>query len=263
MPDLDALLDDLRAEHDSLDVYVGALDDEAWAMPTPAEGWNIRDQVAHLAFFDDQATLALTDPEEFGSRLSEVASDLGAFMDRSVTRGRELGNAGTLAWWREAREEMVAAAEKVEPGERIAWFGPPMSPASFISARLMETWAHGQDVVDALGVKRPAEARLRHVAHLCVLSRKHSYALHGLPTLSDDIWVTLRGPDGHTWAWGSEDAEDRIAGPAEDFCLVATQRRHPDDTALTIDGDEAKRWMSIAQAYAGPPGNGRRPGQFS
>lgn len=263
MLDLDALLEDLRAEHSSLDAYVAGLDESGWETPTPAEGWNIRDQIAHLAFFDEQATLALSDPDEFASRLPAIAQDLGGFMERSVVRAAELGNERTLGWWRSAREEMVAAGRATPPGERIGWYGPPLSPASFFSARLMETWAHGQDVVDALGVQRPVEGRLRHVAHLCVLTRKHAYAVHGLPEPEADVAVTLRGADGHTWTWGDQDAAERITGPAEDFCLVATQRRHPDDTALVIEGDGAAQWMSIAQAYAGPPGPGRRPGQFA
>ena len=263
MPDLDLILEDLRAEHEALDAMVADLGDGGWETPTPAEGWNVRDQIGHLAFFDEQAALALRDPDGFAVRLTEIAADVGAYMDRSVKQGRELGNQGVLEWWRKARREMLSAAREIDPKARIPWYGPPMSPASFHSARMMETWAHGQDVADALSIERKTESRIKHIAHLCVLSRRHSNMLNGLGEPTSEVLVVLGGPNGETWTWGEEHSADRISGTAEDFCLVVTQRRHPDDTQLVIEGDDARRWMSTAQAFAGPPGSGRAPGQFS
>jgi uncharacterized protein (TIGR03084 family) len=262
MADLDLILEDLKAEHRALDELVAELNDEGWENPTPAEGWNVRDQIGHLAFFDEQAALALRDQDAFATALAEIVQDVGAYMDRSVQKGREIGNDGVLQWWRAARAEMLDAARGVDPKARIPWYGPPMSPASFFTARMMETWAHAQDVADASGMERKTESRIQHVAHLCVLSRRHSYAVNGLDDPSSDVFVVLGGPDGETWSWGDERSPDRISGTAEDFCLVVTQRRHPDDTDLVVEGDEGRRWMSIAQAFAGPPGSGRAPGQF-
>ena len=262
MPDLDLILSDLRAEHAALDRIVAELDDATWEKATPAEGWNIRDQVGHLAFFDEQAALALHDQEAFAESLREIVKDVGGYMDRSIQKGRTIGNAGVLEWWRTAREEMLEAALGVDPKARIPWYGPPMSPASFFTARMMETWAHAQDVVDTLGVMRSTEPRIKHIAHLCVLSRRHSYAVNGMDEPNSEVFVVLGGPEGETWSWGDEHAAHRISGTAEDFCLVVTQRRHPDDTDLVIEGDEARKWMSVAQAFAGPPGSGREPGQF-
>ena len=260
--DLEQILDDLSAEHASLDSIVSELDEKTWETPTPAEGWNVRDQVGHLAFFDEQAALALADPEAFSAQLQEIAADVGEYMDRSVVKGREIGGRGVLEWWRSARAEMLETARTVDPKARIPWYGPPMSPASFFSARLMETWAHGQDVADALDIDRKTESRIKHIAHLCVLSRRHSNAIHGLGDPKSEALVVLGGPDGETWTWGPEHSADRISGTAEDFCLVVTQRRHPDDTQLVIEGDGARQWMTTAQAFAGPPGSGRSPGQF-
>ncbi|MEA2453108.1 MAG: hypothetical protein QOG04_1818 [Actinomycetota bacterium] len=262
MPDLDVILSDLAAEHAALDALVADLDDAGWESPTPAEGWNVRDQVGHLAFFDEQAALALADKEGFAANLVEIAKDVGAYMDRSVQRGRELGNEGVLEWWRSARTSMLDASRGVDPKERIPWYGPPMSPASFISARMMETWAHGQDVADTFDITRETDSRIKHVAHLCVLSRRHAYATNGLEEPTSDVFVVLGGPDGETWSWGDQHSADRISGTAEEFCLVVTQRRHLDDTTLTVEGDDARGWMAIAQAFAGPPGSGRQPGQF-
>ncbi|SIL68645.1 TIGR03084 family protein [Mycobacteroides abscessus subsp. abscessus] len=128
----------------------------------------------------------------------------------------------------------------------------------------METWAHGQDVVDALGATREATARLRHVAHIGVGARAFSYLANGLDLPADPVRVELTAPDGSVWTWGPADAANRVSGPALDFCLLVTQRRHRDDTALVADGPLADhQWLAIAQAFAGPPGGGRVAGQFA
>jgi uncharacterized protein (TIGR03084 family) len=134
-----------------------------------------------------------------------------------------------------------------------------MRPASSVTARLMETWAHGQDVVDTLGVVRRPTARLRHVAHLGVATLGWSFRVRGLPVPEEPVLVELTGPHGELWTWGPDDAADRVTGPAEDFCLVVTQRRHRGDTALVATGPVADAWLDVAQAYAGAPGTGRPP----
>jgi uncharacterized protein (TIGR03084 family) len=137
-----------------------------------------------------------------------------------------------------------------------------MSARSFVTARLMETWAHGQDVVDALGAERAPTERLRHVAHIGVGARPFSYAANRREMPDAGIRVELLAPSGETWTWGPEGAVDTVRGPALDFCLLVTQRRHRDDVALMVEGSAADEWLDIAQAFAGPPGEGRRPGQF-
>jgi uncharacterized protein (TIGR03084 family) len=122
----------------------------------------------------------------------------------------------------------------------------------------METWAHGQDVVDAVGAERAPTARLRHVAHIGVSARPFSYAIRRLELPDVPIHVSLRAPDGDTWQWG-EPAADHVSGDALEFCWVVTQRRHLGDTSLRIEGDAAQEWMHIAQAFAGAPGSGRAP----
>jgi uncharacterized protein (TIGR03084 family) len=261
-PDLDAILTDLAAEHASLDAIVAPLSDAQWATPTPAEGWTVHDQVAHVAYFDGEARRAVIDPDGFAVGLAGIATDPDGWMRRAVEEGRARSSPEVLAWWRDHREQLLEAARPLDPKARIAWYGPPMSVLSFLSARLMETWIHGQDVVDALGVEREPTARLRHVAHIAVRARAFNYAQRGRELPAGEVRVELRAPDGSLWTWGAEDAADRVSGEAFDFCLVATQRRHVLDTDLTIAGPLAEEWMGIAQAYAGPPGPGRQPGQF-
>jgi uncharacterized protein (TIGR03084 family) len=261
-PDLAAILADLEAEHDDLDRILAALDDAAWEAPTPAEPWAVRDQVGHLAFFDREAVRAITQPEAFSAGLAGIVADPQGWMERTLAEGRALPPAGLLELWRERRTELRAAAEPLDPKARIPWYGPPMGALSFLSARLMETWIHGQDVADALRIERPPTARLRHIAHIAVRARPFNYAQHGRPLPEGEVRVELAAPSGETWVWGSEAAPDRVSGGAEDFCLVTTQRRHLADTDLQVEGEPAAAWMQIAQAFAGPPGPGRRPGQF-
>lgn len=242
-----ALLDDLRAEHDDLDALVVDAD---LALPTPAEGWTVGDTVAHLWFFDREATTALVDPERFAAILDEAITDSDGYMKRTLDDGRALGDE-LPAVWRATREQLLSALAAADPTVKVPWFGPPMSPASFATARLMEYWAHGQDVADALDRTRMPTARLRHICHLGVRTRGFSYAVRGMTVPTTEVHVALTGPDGDTWTWGDPAAADRVEGDALDFCLVVTQRRHVSDTGLRVAGAAADEWMAIAQAFAG------------
>jgi uncharacterized protein (TIGR03084 family) len=256
---LAALVDDLAAESADLDARVAPLDDAAWATPTPAAGWDVRDSVNHLRFFDRDALLAVTDPDGFTAVVTGLGADVAAYVERLTDRGRADPPGTMLAAWRAGRDALAAALRGVAPGVRVPWFGPAMSPASFVSARLMETWAHGQDVVDALGQDRPATPRLRSVAEIGVRARPFSYAVRGLAVPDRPVRVELTGPTGEVWTWGPDDAADVVRGPALDFCLLVTRRRHRDDLGLTVEGPAAEEWARIAQAFAGPPGEDRAP----
>jgi uncharacterized protein (TIGR03084 family) len=258
VPALEELTTDLAAEHADLDALVDGLDEAGFDTPTPAEGWSVRDQLSHLAWFDREAVRAAVDPEGFTATLPDALAD-EAFTERAVVEGRALSGAEVLAWWREARAGVVDALGRLDPSVRVPWYGPPMSAASFTTARLMETWAHGQDVADGLGVERTPTDRLRHVAFLGVRAFPNSYRVRDLPVPDVPVRVELTAPSGERWAWGDEDAADRVRGPALDFCLVATQRRHVDDTALEAEGPVAAEWLRLAQAFAGPAGPGRPP----
>ena len=263
MIDADRLLDDLRAESEDLDGLVAGLDRDGWATATPAAGWTIAHQIAHMAWTDRLAALAATDPDGFSEAVRDALSRSFRAVDEGAEEGARRPHDELLADWRRTRAELDAALRAVPAGAKLPWFGPPMSAPSMATARLMETWAHGQDVADALGVTREPTARLRHVAHLGVRTMGFAFAVRDLPAPTDPVRVELTGPDGDRWTWGPEDAADRVTGPALDFCLLVTQRRHLADLALTATGPTARRWLPIAQAFAGPPGEGRAPGQFA
>jgi uncharacterized protein (TIGR03084 family) len=255
-----SICEDLTAEHRDLDDLVSGLDDVQWLLETPSPEWVIRDQISHLWFFDQRAVMALTEPDAFALDKQWLAANGGT--DASIAPGRSMSAADLLRSWRADRQQLVDVAAALDPATRVPWYGPSMGARSFVTARLMETWAHGQDVADALSVVRRPTARLHHVAHIGVRTRPFSYVLHGLTMPEVDISVRLAAPDGEEWEWG-ESSTDFVLGPALDFCLVVTQRRHLADTNLTLVGDAATEWMSIAQAFAGGAGTGREPGQFT
>jgi uncharacterized protein (TIGR03084 family) len=261
MSDLKQVRADLLAEQADLDTVVADLPAEAWSTPTPSPGWTVADQIAHLAYFDGTATLAIEDPEAFTAsvgKLLEAAGQGSGALD-ALTLARDMAPSDLLDRWRESRARLAEAAAGLEDGARVPWYGPPMGARSFLTARLMETWAHGQDVVDALGAHRPATDRLRHIAQLGYITRGWSYRNRGLEVPDAEVRLELTAPSGETWTWGHEDATDVVRGPALDLCLVVTQRRHVDDTALEIAGEAARDWLERAQAFAGPPTDGPAP----
>lgn len=250
------LLVDLRDEQADLSALVAEAD---LAVPTPAQGWDVRDAISHLAGTDVEATLALTDPAAFLAKLPSVAADIDGFLTRQLTERRDLAPADLLARWQAGFDAMLAAFGTAAPATKLPWYGPPMSPASFATARLMEYWAHGQDIADALQVTRTPTARLRHICHLGHRTRGFSYLNRGLEPPAGGVRLELTAPDGATWSYGDPGDADVVTGPALDFCLLVTQRRNRNDVALTATGAAADQWLDLAQCFAGPPGSGRNP----
>jgi uncharacterized protein (TIGR03084 family) len=261
MSDAAAVFDDLRDEGDELDRLVADLRADAWATPTPAAGWTIAHQVAHLAWTDDRSLLAVTDPDRFAADLARAAAKLATYVDDGATEGAAVPPDELLKRWRAGRAAVLSALLAVPAGQKIPWYGPPMSAASMATARLMETWAHGLDVADALGVRREPTTRLRHIARLAARTRDFAHRVRGEQPPTDGFRVELTGPGGESWTFGPEDAAQRVTGPALDLCLLAAQRVHRDDTALVAVGADADHWLDIAQMFAGPPGEGRKPGE--
>ncbi|MFF7150453.1 TIGR03084 family metal-binding protein [Streptomyces jietaisiensis] len=260
MSDPTPVLDDLYEESEELDRLVADLPAERWRRPTPAPGWSIAHQIAHLAWTDRSALVAVTDPDGFGALVEQAVAAPGTFVDRGAEAGAAHPPDVLLADWREGRAALRKALCAAPPGARFPWYGPPMSTASMATGRLMETWAHGQDVADALGVTRTPTLRLRHIVRIGVRARDFAFLTHQLAPPAEEFRVEVTAPDGTPWAYGPEDAAQRVTGPALDFCLLVTQRAHRADLAVRAEGPEADRWLDIAQAFAGPPGAGRAPG---
>jgi len=253
MADVEALGADAIAEHDDLRAILAGIPEEDWDRPTPAAGWTVRDQISHLGYFDAAARLSMEDPDAFRAAREKALVDIEAFVADAMTYGRGISGAELLERFTAERHGLVAAARAVPEGVRVPWYGPDMAVASSLTARIMETWAHGQDVADALGVPRPLSGRLRHVCDIGIRARPFSYRNRGLEPPGSPLRVELVAPDGTLWEWGPADAENRVRGSALDFALVVTQRRLAGDTALEVEGDDARTWMAFAQAFAGNP----------
>lgn len=258
---LHAVLDDLDAQTSWLDDLVTPLDEAAWRRPTPSEGWDVATSVAHLAWTDEVAVVAATDKAAWDALVLEAIADPAGFVDQAALAGGRVPPGDLLARWRSAHAALTDTLARHPADQKLPWFGPPMSPTSMATARFMETWAHGLDVADALAVTVDPDDRVRHVVHLGVRTRGFAFANSGLEAPREEVRVELVAPSGETWAYGPEDAANRVTGPAWDFALLVTQRRHRADLGLHAEGAEADRWLDVAQAFAGPPGGGRPPGE--
>ncbi len=251
------MVTDLRAESDDLDALVADLPPVRWATDTPAAGWTIAHQIAHLLWTDRVALIAVTDEPGFAEVLGRAAENPAGFVDAGAEELATLPPAQLLTDWRATRGALHDELLTVADGRKLPWFGPPMSAPSMATARLMETWAHGLDVADALGVTRTPTARLRSIAHIGVCTRDYAYAVNGLTPPTEPFHVNLTAPDGSVWTWGPEDAAQKVSGSAEHFCMLVTQRRPRSALDVVAVGPDAGHWLRIAQAFAGPPGRGR------
>jgi uncharacterized protein (TIGR03084 family) len=248
-----SLLDDIEAESRVIQDVLAGLDDRRWDTPSPAEGWLLRDCVVHLAETDETATSGVLgeEPQPRGERQGVLTP--------GMLDGRTKSPEVLRAWYRDSNARMVDAMRQLKGDERLVWLGRAMSARSYATARLMEHWSHGLDILEAAGVAPIDTDRLKSIAHLGYITRDFAYRAHGMEPPETLLFVELTSPSGETWTWGPPDAPDRIQGPAGDWCRVVTQRIHPDDTALRCEGPRAREFLSIAQAFAGPPGPGRAP----
>lgn len=255
---LESVLRDLSAEGDALEALVAPLDEAGWRTATPAEGWDIATTIAHLAWTDEAAIAAGTDKEAWDEGVLRAMADPLGFVDAEAFRAAEQPGADIFAWWKNGRPALVSMLRDYPEGQKLPWFGPPMSPASMATARFMETWAHALDVVAALGGTYEPTDRIRHVAHLGVRTRNFSFGVHELEPPAEEFRIDLVAPSGEVWTYGPADAAQTLTGSAYDFCLLVTQRAHRDDLDLVATGADVDRWLDIAQAFAGPSGDGRQ-----
>ena len=250
---MDQICDDLEAETGALTAVVGYLNEEQWRSPTVAAGWDSHETVLHLGAGDWLAHLTLTDPTSFAiahGRLSSGEASVNALVGPEV---RSLSGADLWRWFLDMRTAMINALRRRDARDRIAWVGPEIGARSMATGRLVETWTHSHDLADTFGVEYPQTDRLRNIAHLGVITRDFSYVNRGLTPPVDPVRVELTGPRGDIWAWGPEDAADRVTATAYEFCLVLTRRRPLSDSAVHARGRLAIEWMEIAQPWFEPP----------
>lgn len=258
---LEQVLADLDSESAVLRGRVAGLDTASWASPTPARGWTVAHQIAHLTWTDEAAALAASaaagDPDaarRWDALLAAADGLREGFVDARAGELAALPPADLLARWDGSRAAVAGALRRVGSA-KIQWLGPPMKATSMATARFMETWAHGLDAAAARHQVPERTDRIRHVCHLGVVTRRFAYGLRGRPAPTTDVLVDLVAPSGVRWTWGDPSAEQRISGPAWDFARVAVRRMHPADSDLVAVGADAREWLGLVQAFAGPPGD--------
>jgi uncharacterized protein (TIGR03084 family) len=258
-----SVYDDLIADGDDVEALVTDLSPAQWSTDTPAPGWTVKHQVAHLAFVSHLARLSASEPEAFAEHAAGAKRDFQGAVDAALAAYLKLSPGELVDRWRDERNGAAKALAAVDPTGTVPWLVNPLPPSVLAAAGMMELFGHGQDIADALGRTRELTDRIGHLAWFGFRTRDFGYQAHGLTPPTEEFRVELTGPSGVVWEFGPADATQRVTGPAVDFALLVSRRRHRDDLALTAQGEEADRWLNIAQAYRGPAGAGRRPGQFA
>ncbi len=254
---------DFEAESGALHALLDPLPEADLSRVTLFKGWTLNDILQHLHVWNHAAALSVRDEAalvDFIARMKRTEGGLRAFEDAFLQglSGRRLLDA-----WAKGAKETAELFSDLDPKQRLQWVGPSMSARSSITARQMETWAHGQAAYDLLGAERRDTDAIRSIAHLGVATFGWTYAVRGRKPPGPVPYVNLTAPSGETWEWG-EPGEDAVRGSATEFCQVVAQTRNIADTALAVTGEAASDWMSIAQCFAGeartppPPGTRRR-----
>lgn len=228
-----------------------------WNSPTGCVPWTIGDQISHLAWNDDATVRALTQPEAFVATRATTPEGIQAMVDAVIVDHHAMEGAALLDWFQSARGSLLDAFRVAEPKARMPWYGPDMSVTSKLTARFMETWAHGWDVIDALHQTYEPTDRLRHVVFLGLQALPNAFTTHLRPVPNEAVRVNVVLPGGTHLTIGPPDVTNIVEGSGFELALVVTQRRNVDDTSLRAVGAVAEAWLTIAQAFAGPAGTKR------
>ncbi len=244
----------LRVECRELEELLQGLAPADWQRRTTFYGWTIADEIMHLHQVDTFGQATLDRPDEFPDVVRWVRAGQAEGIELSQRMREEWGALSPedlLAIWSQGWRKLADTLDSADPARRLPWFGPDMRVQSFANARQMEVWAHGQDIIDLLGIERRDTGRIRTICDLGVRTHGYAFAIHGIERPAPPE-VVLTAPGGGTWRW-NEGAEERVSGPAIDFALVVTHRRHAEDTGLSTRGEGAAAWLKIAQCFAGKP----------
>ncbi len=246
---------DFLDESNALALILAPLNDADFDMPTQFKGWSIDDVIGHLHMFNVAALDTLHDDAAFATFFAPIAADMAA--GKSMVQSQYpwldgLCGRALFEEWQTTAEKVAKAYGNADPKRRLKWAGPDMSVLSSITARQMETWAHGQEVFDALGQERVEQDRIRNIVHLGVSTFSWTFSNRALPVPDLAPYVRLTGPSGAVWNWNTPQDENAVHGDAVDFARVVTQVRNVADTNLKTTGQAAADWMAMAQCFAGP-----------
>ncbi len=246
---------DFRDESSAMAALLASLDDDWFDTPTQFKGWTINNILRHLHVWNIAADVSLSDEEAFAAFLKTMASGIraGRLPDFEEQYLEGLSGQKLCATWMQHFEAMAERFAAADPKQRLKWVGPDMSVLSSITARLMETWAHGQAVYDILGIDRVDTDRIGNIVRLGVNTYAWTFRNRGEEPDGPMPHLRLTAPSGAIWEFGDPHANECIEGSATQFCQVITQTRNIADTQLSVTGEIAGRWMAIAQCFAGPP----------
>ena len=253
---------DFRDECNALFEVMEPLAEKDWSRTTQFKHWTVNDVITHLHFWNRAANLSLEDESTLLALLGRLQNSLAVGRLRQFENEHFAGLAGRklLGEWRDFYLVMSERWTGIDPKRRLKWAGPDMSARSSITARIMETWAHGQAVFDLLGVERVDTDRLKNIAVLGVNTFGWTFKNRGLEIPESAPQIRLTAPSGTLWEWNAPNPSDGVEGSATEFCQVVTQIRNLSDTNLCVTGETAQRWMSLAQCFAGPPETPPTPG---
>jgi len=251
---------DLEAEGAALDDLLCTLSEEDWSRTTAFKRWTVYDVVAHLHFSDHMGMTTMASGEEFKALMRDIQSSglpMVAYTRRWLG---DIAGASLRDRWRTLFKELCQRLAAADPDHRLTWAGPGMRPRMFATARQMETWAHGWEIYDLLGRPRTHTDRIYNIATIGVRTFGWTFANRKLEVPAALPYVKLTAPSGAIWEWHDPAADNRVEGDAVGFCQVVTQVRNVADTDLTVIGETARRWMAMAQCFAGPPEAPPAPG---
>ena len=254
---------DFKTESDDLFQIIKTLTDEDLNQKTGFKEWTINNIIGHLHTWNIAADRSLTSDEEFANYVSLFSKEYSKRQkmrdfEETFLEGRK--GHDLIKLWQGFYPEMSERFKSAEPKKRVKWVGPDMSVKSSITARLMETWAHGQAIYDVLGIVRKNKDHIKNIAVLGNNTFKWCYTVHGKTIPSTVPHLRLISPSGELWEFNDKSNEELIEGSADEFCQVVTQVRNIADVNLKVNGKIAKEWMSIAQCFAGPPEQPPVPG---
>lgn len=255
---------DFLEESKSLNAIIESLDVYRMATPTQFLNWTIEDIVGHLHMFNHAAELALKDRQNFNSFFDPIASDLNqgkSLLDVQKVWLRDTDWPELLELWQAGFAKLAESFGNADPKHRLAWAGPDMSVRSSATARQMETWAHGQAVFDVLGETRVDQGRIKNIVHLGINTYGWTFINRKLDVPDPAPFVSLIAPSGDVWEWNERQSDNVVTGSAVGFCQIVTQTRNVKDTDIQTTGDNALKWMAMAQCFAGKPVDGPREGE--
>lgn len=239
------ILSDLVAEQQFLDQSLQRIPIKNWDKVTPAKPWTVRDTISHLADFAELAADAL----DGGDRVKEwqTSTDLDALRNRAIAKGRGMRPQDVIEWWRGGRAKVIEPLSHMSEEDRVEWIEGTMSAKTFATFRLMETWAHGLDIYDALSIEVEDTTRIRHVCWLGWKTLPYAFKAAGLDYAP--VRVEVIGPGYAKWVYGADDAENVIKGSASDWARIVVRRVPPGKTRLKLTGELAETALEVAQAY--------------